>query len=193
MTQPEHPEPLSEWLKFAQRIVVFQEGAELQQYRELFEHLSSETSIQRFLRRLNPDTGIDFAWENETGAMMVGQIKRYSQPTLADVRAADRFMRSYLRRAADNPDEVEAAAVEVAADPEQRKKVARVASFMKRPEVTTLSQWALVLIATLLLLHIFGLLPVENVSAVQDSVDGRLLGVLGIALALAAFVKSSHD
>jgi hypothetical protein len=86
-------------------------------------------------------------------------------------------------------EEVQMAAAEATADPEQRKMIARVAGLMKRLEIEALSQWVVVILAAFLLLHMFGLLPVENLSAAQDSLDNRLLGVVGIAVGLVALIK----
>lgn len=189
MTQPDPPEVPSDYLRrLAEWVTAFQERPELRQLDKAIDKLLGRTTFLNFADFVIQDES-GAVMQDEGGAVIIAQVKQYSQPTLADVRAADRFVRSYLPRAADHPDEVKAAAAEVASDPEQRKKVARVAGIMRRPEVQALSQWALVIIAILLLMYVVGLLPVEQLSAAQESLDDRMLGVLGIALALAAFVK----
>jgi hypothetical protein len=100
---------------------------------------------------------------------------------------------AHLPRTAGQAEEVEEAAAGVTADPERRKMIACVAGIMKRREFQMLSQWVVVILVTLVLLYIFGLLPVENLSPAQDSVDNRLLGVIGIALGLGAYIKSSRE
>jgi hypothetical protein len=148
--------------------------------------------VERTLHQMAGDNGADVIMYGQDGTITYLQAK-WAQPTAADMRAAEDFLETVLPRAADHPDEVEAAAAEVTSDPERRKEVAWVAGLMKRPEVQKLSQWTLVIVAIVLLMHVMGLLPVEQLSAAQDSLDNRALGVLGVAVGLAAIVMSSRD
>jgi len=203
-----HPDRMDWFNRLIEVVSAYEPSpVERRQFEESIHKISGGTlpqvaMVYSALRQMATDSGADLFIqdeggafiEDESGSVTIGQAKWSGRLTPADMQVTKQLLLSFLSKAADHPREVETAAAEVtAAYPEQRRKVARVAGIMRRPEVATLSQWTLVLMATLLLLHIFGLLPVESVSTAQDSVDDRLLGVLGIAVALGAYIKSSGD
>jgi hypothetical protein len=99
------------------------------------------------------------------------------------VRLLDRYV------AEANAPEAEQAAAEIAADPANQPKIKRVLAELHRPEVAKSSQWVVVLVAVILMLHVFGLLPAETLSAEQGAFDDRLIGVLTLGFTMAALVK----